>query len=243
MQSRDYTEMGGTGGAFLTTHWSLIENVKKQPDQDRALIGLLLERYWKPVYCYLRQKGYDNEQAKDLTQGFFTEKVLGQDLAAKADREKGRFRSFLLRAARNYAISVRRAGRMHLSLDDDHEVEDARGNPETEFNRAWADGLLQEVLEELEQECRERNKLTHWHVFHDWLLEPQIEQKKEAMDRICVRYGVPDASTAYHMIENVKRRFRSILRDRLSTLVGSEEEIKMEIRDFIDIFSAGPART
>jgi len=235
----DHTSLGGDARGFPPTEWTRILSC---PHRE-AVLAELCEKYWKPIYCYLRSMGFGNEQAKDLTQGFFTEKVLGQDLAAKADREKGRFRSFLLRAARNYAISVRRAGRMHLSLDDDHEVEDARGNPETEFNRAWADGLLQEVLEELELECRERNKLTHWQMFHDWLLEPQIEQKKEAMDQICVRYGVPDTSTAYHMIENVKRRFRSILRDRLSTLVGSEEEIKMEIRDFIDIFSAGPART
>jgi RNA polymerase sigma-70 factor (ECF subfamily) len=207
------------------------------------VLAELYQKYWKPIYCYLRSMGFGNEQAKDLTQGFFTDKVLGQDLAARADREKGRFRSFLLRAVRNYTVSVQRAGRTHLSLDDDQEVEDARTNPESEFNRAWADQLLQEVLEELELECRERNKLTHWQVFHDWLLEAQIEQKREAMDQICVRHGVPDASTAYHMIENVKRRFRSILRDRLSGLAGSEEEIEMEIRDFIDIFSRGPART
>jgi hypothetical protein len=53
MQLRDYTDMGGAGGAFLTTHWSLIEDVKKQPDQDRALIGLLLGRYWNHL-LYLK---------------------------------------------------------------------------------------------------------------------------------------------------------------------------------------------
>ena len=212
------------------------------PDRE-AVLAELYQRYWKPIYCYLRSMGFRNEQAKDLTQGFFTEKVLGQDLAGKADRVKGRFRSFLLRAVRNYAISVQRAGRMLASLDDTQDVGDAHGDPEREFNLAWADGLLQEVLEELELECRERNKLTHWQVFHDWLLEPQIEQKKEAMDEICIRYGVPDAPTAYHMIENIKRRFRSILRDRLSTLAGSQEDIELEIRDFIGIFSSSPART
>ena len=58
--------MGGDRGTFLTTHWSLIEDVKQHQDEDRALIGVLLERYWKPVYCYLRSKGYNNDQAKDL---------------------------------------------------------------------------------------------------------------------------------------------------------------------------------
>jgi DNA-directed RNA polymerase specialized sigma24 family protein len=234
----DHTSLGGDARAFPPTEWT---KVLSCPHRE-AVLAELCQKYWKPVYCYLRGMGFGNEQAKDLTQGFFTEKVLGQDLAAKADREKGRFRSFLLRAVHNYAVSAQRAGRTHLSLDDDHEVGDNPSNPESEFNRAWADGLLQEVLEELELECQERKKLAHWQVFHDWLLEPQIEQKKEAMDQICARYGVPDASAAYHMIENVKRRFRAILRDRLGTLAGSEEEIELEIRDFIDTFSSGPTR-
>ena len=62
-----------------------------------------------------------------------------------------------------------------------------------------------------------------------------------AMSELCVKYGISDPATAYHMIENVKRRFRSILRTRLSSLAGSEDEIEAEIRQFIDIFSGGPA--
>src|SRR5512136_3003846 len=98
MAVRDQTDMGGTAETFLTTHWSLIEGVQKHADPDRALIGLLLERYWKPVYCYLRRKGYKNEDAKDLTQGFLHEVVLDRQLIQRADPAKGRFRSFLLHA-------------------------------------------------------------------------------------------------------------------------------------------------
>ena len=67
---------GGARQRFLTTQWSLIENIKSGEDQDKLLIGFLLEEYWKPVYCYLRRTGHDNEQAKDLTQAFFHEVVL-----------------------------------------------------------------------------------------------------------------------------------------------------------------------
>ena len=63
----DQTNMGGLREAFLTTHWSLVEHIQSEDDKDRMLIGLLLDRYWKPVYCFLRHKQYDNEQAKDLT--------------------------------------------------------------------------------------------------------------------------------------------------------------------------------
>ena len=114
-------------------------------------------------------------------------------------------------------------------------------DPEAQFNRAWADELLQEVLAELEQECRNRGKLTHWQLFHEWLFEPQIATNP-AMSELCGKYGVSDPSAAYHMIENIKRRFRAILRARLSQLAGSEDEIEAEIRQFIDIFSGGPAR-
>jgi hypothetical protein len=62
------------------------------------------------------------------------------------------------------------------------------------------------------------------------------------MSEICLKHGVAEASTAYHMIENVKRRFRALLRDRLSALAGSEQDIEAEIREFIEVFSGRPAR-
>jgi hypothetical protein len=68
----DYTDMGGTEEAFLTTQWSIVEGVASADEgHSRALIESLLDHYWKPVYCYLRRKGHTNEEAKDLTQGFF----------------------------------------------------------------------------------------------------------------------------------------------------------------------------
>ena len=85
MKFRDQTDMGGTRGAFLTTHWSLIEGVKDGSGRDGALIELLLRTYWKPVYCYLRRKGYGNEQAKDLTQDFFLSQLV---LLVLLDRRK-----------------------------------------------------------------------------------------------------------------------------------------------------------
>ena len=91
-----YTKIGGVAGAFFTTHWSLIDQVGSDDHQDQALIGLLINKYWKPVYCYLRRQGHNNEQAKDLTQGFFYQVVLGRDLFNKADETRGRFRTFRL---------------------------------------------------------------------------------------------------------------------------------------------------
>jgi RNA polymerase sigma-70 factor (ECF subfamily) len=99
--------MGGAREAFLTTHWTLIQEIKSGEDKDRALIGLMLERYWKPIYCYLRRKAYDNESAKDLTQGFLHEVVLNRNLIHKADRSRGRFRSLLLTALNRYLVNMK----------------------------------------------------------------------------------------------------------------------------------------
>ena len=88
MVYRDETDLGGTGDVFLTTHWSLVEHIQADESDGQALIGALLQRYWKPVYCYLRHKGHTNEIAKDLTQGFFHEIVLGRELIQQADKTK-----------------------------------------------------------------------------------------------------------------------------------------------------------
>ena len=107
MGYHDPTGMGGPGEAFLTTHWTIIQKIKSGEDKDRALIGLMLERYWKPIYCYLRRKGYNNESAKDLTQGFLHEIVLNHGLVHRGDRSRGRFRSLLLTALNRYLINVK----------------------------------------------------------------------------------------------------------------------------------------
>ncbi len=110
MGKYDRTELGGQGGAFETTHWTEILSARTLDENRRkATMDKLLGRYWKPVYCYLRRKGRDNETAKDLTQGFFQEVVLGRDLVQKAESQKGRFRTFLLTALDHYVTSVDRA--------------------------------------------------------------------------------------------------------------------------------------
>ena len=45
MGYQDPTEIGGSAQAFLTTHWTLIGKIQTDQDEDRAPIGLMLERY------------------------------------------------------------------------------------------------------------------------------------------------------------------------------------------------------
>lgn len=236
--------MGGTQEAFLTTHWSLIEDVKKHPDKDRALIGLLLERYWKPVYCYLRRKGYDNEQAKDLTQGFFYEVVLGRQLIERADRSKGHFRSYLLAALNNYILAVHatqtaqkrvpEGGLISLDMADPPDFQRVAGDytPEESFDYAWVSVLLEQVLEDVETTCYEEGKTVHWGVFHERVLAPIMDEvNPPSLSEICHKYEIENPRIASNMIITVKRRFQAILRKHLKQTVTSDGQIEDELAE------------
>ena len=232
------TGMGGLNGRFTTTKWTMILN----PAQRETIQAELCTKYWKPLYHYLRCKGFTNAESKDLVQGFFTEKVLGREFIQKSDRTRGKFRSFLLVAIKNYAIDIQKKDTLLQVLPEKTEDSVGIGDPEAEFNRAWADDLLQEVLKELETECYKRGKNAHWGLFHEWLLEPHVDKDQTRMSNICTKYHISDAPKAYNMISNIKKRFRAILRDHLRLLADSEEEVDDEIRKFISIFSRNPTR-
>ena len=105
----DKTTMGGNIQRFYTTCWTKISDIKTSDKaKEQLIINDLLELYWKPVYCYLRHKGNNNEVAKDLTQGFFHEVVINRSLIQQADKAKGKFRTFLLTALDRYTMDVHR---------------------------------------------------------------------------------------------------------------------------------------
>jgi RNA polymerase sigma-70 factor (ECF subfamily) len=247
MKRDDMTDMGGTGQAFLTTHWSIIENVgMSDDDKNKALIGLLLSKYWKPVYCYLRRKGHNNEQAKDLTQGFFHEVVLSRSLIQKADQSKGRFRSFLLIALNRYLITTKtgqdaqkripKTKIVSLDVTDLPELQQAASEltPEDSFNYAWVSALLERILKEVEAKCHEDGKTVHWHIFHDRVLEPIMEKTEPpSMKEIRRKYAIENEAKASNMMVTVKRRFQTVLRNHLRSLVVSENQVDEELTEIM----------
>jgi DNA-directed RNA polymerase specialized sigma24 family protein len=244
MSGKDQTDLGGKRGTFLTTHWSLIEGIRAGDDKGPGLIGVLLERYWKPVYCYLRRKGYDNEEAKDLTQAFFSEIVLGKELLQQADRGKGRFRSFLLTALHNYLINVRDKetaqkrvpkGRL-VPLDTlDPEALPAVADdlsPDDCFNHVWISSLLERALHEVETSCHEDDKTAYWKVFEERVLQPIVEEAEPpSVKDICGRYGIPDGAKLANMIVTVKRRIRAALERLVQESVMSADEATDELQE------------
>ena len=250
MGNYDHTSMGGEREAFLTTHWSLIENVKEQQDQDRALIGLLIKRYWKPVYCYLRRKGYDNEQAKDLTQGFLHEVVLNRHLVERAESSKGRFRSFLLHALNQYLLDKHRKETALKHIPKEKLVPLDIAEPSTlpqrvcqldaeqSFKYVWKANLVEHALADVKDRYTKRGMETHWYVFQDRLLRPTLEGKdRPSLREICRQYDIESEATVSNMLNTVKKLFRSVLKNHVRQTVISgdvaEEELK-EIFKFLE---------
>jgi len=250
MDQRNYTDMGGLGETFWTTHWSLIENARSaDQDANRLLIGLLLRRYWKPVYCYLRRKGYGNEEAKDLTQGFFHEVVLGRHLIDKADPAKGRFRSFLLIALDRYLANVHRAEAAQKRIPQSKLVPIDVVEPlelptvvssmsaEAVFDYVWLSTLLEQVLEEVKAKCREDGMMDHWNVFHDRILAPIMKQSSPpAIKEICRRYNIASERQAANMVVTMKRRLQAALVKRLRETVTSDEQLNGEMDEIRRFF-------
>jgi len=249
MREHDQTSMGGERETFLTTHWSLIEDVKKHEDKDRALIGLLLKRYWKPVYCYLRRKGYDNEQAKDLTQGFFHEVVLNRHLIERAESSKGRFRTLLLHALNQYLVDEYRKETTRKSIPKDKlvplDIAVPTALPETvgeldaeqSFNYAWKAEILERVLAEVRDRYIKRDMETHWYVFRDRLLQPILEGREApSLNQICERYGITNKTTSSNILKTVKRLFRSVLEKNVRQTVVSGEAVEGEMREIFKFF-------
>lgn len=242
MKHDPYTEIGGVAGAFLTTHWSLIEQAGSADHQNQALIGLLINKYWKPVYCYLRHQGHDNEQAKDLTQGFFHQVVLGRDLFDKADQARGRFRTFLLVALNRYLIQIQQKQTARKRIPSsklvplenidvpDIDRADAALSPEGAFNYAWVSTLLEEVLEEAESTCRQRHLTVHWRAFQERILGPILEgHDPPALNDICERLGIENTTKASNMIGTVKKIFRGTLKQHVRRSVLSDEDMPEEL--------------
>lgn len=246
MSNDRQTDIGGAGAAFLTTHWSLIGDIQAGDTKDRAMIGLLLERYWKPIYCYLRRRGYDNEQAKDLTQGFFHEVVLNRNLVQRADPSKGRFRSFLLHALNQYVINENEKQAASKRIPADRlvswEVADPpalpsavqESDPQTCYNYAWTSALMDRILETVRIACCDEGLETHWQVFHEKVVQPILQGvAPPSMSDLCERYGIKDPRQASNMIVTVKRRFRVTLREHIRTTVLTEEQVDDELREIL----------
>src|SRR2546426_898587 len=157
---------------FATTHWSVV--VAAGLDESapaRNALETLCRAYWYPIYVYVRRKGYGPDDAQDLTQEFFAQLISKHHLRL-ADRNKGKFRTFLLATldyflAREWSRAHRqkRGGQfVFISLDQQTPEERYRlepadnDTPEKKFLRHWALAVLKQTMDALESECEAAGK-------------------------------------------------------------------------------------
>ena len=228
----------GRPAPFPTTSWTMIGDT----EQGQAVQAELYGRYGDPLYCYARRRGFSEEDAKDFTQGFFTEILLGREFLSKADRTRGRFRSLLVKAFQNYIAGLLRKKKVPIAAEAD--VSECRvpdtvpHDPGTAFDYVYATNTLDRVLTDLEFECRRDGLKAHWRIFEERVAKPTLDgTAAPSLEEICTRYAVGSEGQASNMIVTVKRRFRRILLRYVVEQDSSEAEAEEALRDFLGIFS------
>ena len=153
--------------AFHTTRWTRVCLAKVASDDGRRALTELCEAYYEPVVAYLRCELRDAEAARELSHSFF-EQLLAGGRIHTADPARGRFRSYLLGAAKHFlahhreaAARMRRGGGQTPVLLDDAEVAavaDGQLSPDAVFERQWAVTVLARGLDALRAECAAEGK-------------------------------------------------------------------------------------
>jgi RNA polymerase sigma-70 factor (ECF subfamily) len=194
--------------------------------------------YWYPVYAYTRHRGWSHAEAQDLTQEFFT-RLLEKDVLASVDEGRGRFRSFLLAACKNFlsnerdrARAQKRGGGRHLlSLDFSTAEGRYRSEPafaETParlFERRWALTLLDQVLDRLRQENEAAGKGRLFASLKVFLTGDGGPSYAEVAAELGSSEGAIKVA-----IHRLRGRYRDLLREEIAQTVESAEQIEDEIQ-------------
>lgn len=242
---RDETKIGGPGGAFPATRWSVIERARSEdPGRRREALEALFAVYWKPIYKCLRLRwGRSNEDAKDLTQEFFV-RLIDRDVLAGFNPERARLRTFLRtcldRFVQNHdrdAQRLKRGGALeHLPMDfvaAEAELASSTVPVEELFDREWVRALVGLAVEELETDCRERDRSLDFTLFERYDLCEDADERP-TYGRLADEHGV-EATTVTNRLASVRRRFRRIVLSRLRELTASEEEFRAEARAVLGV--------
>jgi RNA polymerase sigma factor (sigma-70 family) len=233
---------------FFSTSWATILKAGDSAASSvQALSALseLCQIYWRPLYVFLRQQGYGREDAQDLTQGFFAHLIKNRGYA-HADREKGRFRSFLLTALKNFIADARdrehalkRGGGMILEkLDDKTEPQvarDVKWQADEVYDREWAASLVRQALDRLEQEWAFAGKDELFGYFASHLAAP--EESAIPYEEIARRSHCA-VTTLRHELVRLRARYRAILREEVRATVREATEVDEELRYLCRVLAA-----
>lgn len=221
---------------FDTTSWSELASLKG-PDSHSALAALC-QKYWQPLYAFARQRSPDVHRCQDLTQGFF-EHILSKNALRHVDRDRGRFRTFLLAAFKNYisnenarAAAKRRGGcLLHMPLDFEEaeraflEARVDHVTPEKQFDRMWTLQLIRSVRGSLRLEYQQQGQSSRFDVLEPFLVSDTSASRQEAAAQLKLTQVAFRKS-----VSRLRQRFRELLKAEVALLVHDSADVEDEIR-------------
>ncbi len=240
-------------GRLPTTHWSLVARAGVRDDAaKREALGELLTRYMPALEAHLvHGKRLGPEEADDLLQDFIAGKVIEKDLIAQADREMGRFRTFLLTALDRFLIDTIRKesarkrspgeGRL-VAIGERADLLEAGSSPPDVFDVAWARRVVGETLRQMKNDCETSGRTDVWGVFEARIAQPALDGT-EPLDygTLVRRFGLKSPSQASNVLITGKRMFARALKAVVGEYTLGNEDIEIEIQDLRGILAKARA--
>ena len=245
-----------TGGTpFATTHWSVVvacgpDNASSHLAQDA--LTRLCHDYWPPLYSFVRRRGHNAHDAQDLVQGFFVH-LLETRAYARADRAKGKFRSFLLASFKHYLADhwdrenrLRRGGgQQFVLLEDEMDTVEAGyaheptsgpcSDAERIFERRWAAALVSRAMDRLEGEFADNPQKAR--VFAELKGYLTGGAKPPSQEEIAARLGVP-MTTLRSYLSRLRTHYREILRAEVARTVSRDDDVDEELQHLARVLTA-----
>ena len=208
-----------------------------------AALAQLCEGYWYPLYSFVRRRGYLPHNAQDLTQAFFAH-LLEKHGLGHADPERGRFRTFLLAALKNFLANdwdkvnalKRGGGQTIVSLQSEsaesrYQLEPSHDvTPERQFERQWAITLLEQVLAALRDEYCEEGKGP---LFEE--LKAVLVGQAGGYAEIAARVGQSEGAIKV-AVHRLRGRYRELMQSRIAKTV-NEGDVEDEMRHLLEVLS------
>ncbi len=231
---------------FATTHWSMVVSASgnRTPEASRSL-AILCENYWFPLYAFVRRAGHSAEDAQDLTQEFFV-CLLTKNYLATADRQRGRFRSFLLGAMKHFlanqerrqAAQKRGGNRLTISLDFHagesryQQIEPVDNlTPERLYEKRWALTLLDLVLHRLREEFHATGKLKLFDMLKQFLAGGAA---KSAYLEVAGQLGMTEGAVKV-AAHRLRRRYRKLLKEEIARTIVDSQTLEDELGELLAV--------
>src|SRR5947209_175990 len=223
---------------FPTTRWTLVvAAANADRTEARSALVSLCEKYWYPLYAYLRRRGYPADQAQDLTQEFFVRVLEGRYLD-RADPDTGRFRSFLMSSLKFFVADEEDRNRAHKrgggalvplefsSGEERYQREPAHDEtPERIFERRWALSVLDRVVETLRSQFVQHGRPEHFERLKVFLLG-----QSDAPYAALAREMHTSEGALKVAIHRLRKRYRELFRQVIADTVADPAEVASELQ-------------